>query len=286
MSQLPTRILGVLPSLSPSARRVAQRVLDDQAGAAASTITELAAAADCSPSSVVRFCRALGLSGYPELRLALAAEAGRVAAVAKPEYGNDIGAGDELDEMVAKIAFADAAAVEQTAGQLDIAALGRVVAAVDTAGQVLTHGMGASALVAADLQTKLSRIGRFTACTADSHVALSHAALLGRGDVAIGISYSGETTETVAVLTEARAAGAWTAAVTNFPRSTLAEAADAVLTTATRETTFRSGAMASRIAQLTVIDCVFVGVARRWESGALRALRTTRDAVLRAQGRT
>jgi DNA-binding MurR/RpiR family transcriptional regulator len=50
-----------------------------------------------------------------------------------------------------------------------------------------------------------------------------------------------------------------------------------VLTTAARETTFRSGAMASRIAQLAVIDCLFVGGAQRsYERTVDRLIRTHR----------
>ena len=45
------------------------------------------------------------------------------------------------------------------------------------------------------------------------------------------------------------------------------------------ETTFRSGATASRLAQLTVIDCLFVGVAQRTYSDTLGALEATRNAV-------
>jgi DNA-binding MurR/RpiR family transcriptional regulator len=66
-----------------------------------------------------------------------------------------------------------------------------------------------------------------------------------------------------------------TIAITNFGRSPLTEHARHVLTTAARETTFRSGAMASRIAQLAVIDCLFVGVAQRTYDRTMRALERT-----------
>jgi DNA-binding MurR/RpiR family transcriptional regulator len=82
-------------------------------------------------------------------------------------------------------------------------------------------------------------------------------------------------------MAEARSHGAHTVALTNFPRSRVAAQADEVLTTAVRDTTYRSGAMVSRIAQLTVVDCVFIGVAQRRRPKALRALEITRAAVLR-----
>lgn len=280
MPKLRSRIEGVLPSLTPAELRVAQLVLDDRVDAAL-TITELATAAETSPSTVVRFCRSLGLAGYPELRMTLANDAGRAAAEHKPEFGGDIGAEDDLQTMIAKIAGADAAAVEQTAAQLDPATLGRVITAIDEARAVVVFGMGASAVVATDLHHKLERIGCTAATSVDPHQALTQAALLGPGDVLVGISHTGTTEDVVQVMAEARSHGAHTVALTNFPRSRVAAQADEVLTTAVRETTFRSGAMASRIAQLTVIDCVFIGVAQRRRPKALRALEITRAAVLR-----
>lgn len=110
-------------------------------------------------------------------------------------------------------------------------------------------------------------------------MALTSAALLRPGDVAVGISHTGATIDTLDVLSEARSHGATTVALTNFPRSPITELADHVLTTAARETTFRSGAMSSRIAQLTLVDCLFIGVAQLRLDTAREALQSTRDAV-------
>ena len=77
----------------------------------------------------------------------------------------------------------------------------------------------------------------------------------------------------------ARRHGARTIAVTNFPLSPLAKSADIVLTTAARETTYRSGAMSSRIVQLMVIDCLFIGVAQSVLPDARKALEETATAV-------
>lgn len=277
----PVRIRAALPTLQASARRVAEHVLEDPAGTANLTISELARASGTSETTVVRFCRALGFTGYPEFRLRLALEAGRAEGTgrARPLVGSDISPEDSLDQVVEKIAYADARAVEETAAQLDTAALGRVVDAIVCARRVDVYGVGASAFVAMDLQQKLHRIGRIAYAWADLHIALTSAALLGPGDVALAISHTGETVDSIDALAEARRHGATTVALTNFPASPITEVADLVLTTAARETTFRSGAMASRLAQLTVVDCIFVGVAQRDFDGTMQALASTRSAV-------
>jgi len=93
--------------------------------------------------------------------------------------------------------------------------------------------------------------------------------------VAIGISHSGLTTETIHALTVAGEAGAMTVAITNSPESPIADAADSVLTTQARESTYRIGAMSSRIAQLALVDFLFVRVAQRRHAEVAAPLRRT-----------
>jgi DNA-binding MurR/RpiR family transcriptional regulator len=275
------RARGLLPSLSPAERRVAQVVIDEAATAAHLTISDLAERAGSSETTVIRFCRAMGFGGYSELRLTLAAEAGRAAdsAGADEAIGSDISETDDLSQVVKKIAFADARAVEDTAMQIDIAVLEQVVDLVAGARRVDIYGVGASGFVAQDFQQKLHRVGRIAYAWSDLHLALTSAALLDERDVAFGISHTGTTVDTIEAFTEAGRHGARMVALTNFPKSPIARVADHVLTTAARETTFRSGAMSSRLAQLTVIDCVFVGVAQRTYSETRMALDVTREAV-------
>ncbi|MFC7329920.1 MurR/RpiR family transcriptional regulator [Marinactinospora rubrisoli] len=275
------RIRALLPSLAPAEQRVAQRIVDDPERVAASSITQLAKDCDTSEATVIRFCRTIDFSGYRELRLTLATEAGRArgAREGAREAPGDISPDDTLVTVVEKIAYADARAVEDTGAQLDVDALHDVIEALATARRIEIYGVGASAFVAADFQQKLHRIGLASYAWSDTHVMLTSAALLDERDVAIGVSHSGATIDTIDALAEARRHGARTVAITNFLRSPITETADLVLTTAARETTFRSGATASRLAQLTVIDCVFVGLAQLRYADSQRALETTRRAV-------
>ncbi|GAA0978971.1 MurR/RpiR family transcriptional regulator [Nocardiopsis tropica] len=283
VSPVPTtvlRIRSLLPSLAPAERRVAQRVIDDPERAAASSITQLAKDCATSEATVIRFCRTIDFSGYRELRLALATEAGqaRGARSGSPELSSDINPDDTLVTVVQKIAYTDARAVEETGAALDVDVLRTVIDTMASARRIDVYGVGASAFVGADLQQKLHRIGMTSFAWSDAHVMLTSAALLDERDVAIGISHSGSTIDTVQALTEAGRRGARTVAITNFPRSAIGFA-DHVLTTAARETTFRSGATASRLAQLTVVDCLFVGLAQSRYTDSRTALETTFEAV-------
>jgi DNA-binding MurR/RpiR family transcriptional regulator len=274
-----TKIQAAAAGLSPSSRRVADALMANPQLAMERTITELARMCDTSETSVVRFCRSIGLSGYTELRLALAAEVGRETAHLsdRTRYGSDIDMDDSLADAASKIAFAERLGIEETIANLDMQVLADAVDLLDKAQKIIIFGIGASNLVAMDLQTKLLRIGRMAFAFGGSHDALTMTALAGPGDAVVALSHSGSTLEPIELLRLATSRGAKTLAITNVHGSPLAAAADLVLYTAVRETTFRSGAMASRTVQLTLVDCLFVGVAQRNYAQTVQALKSTHE---------
>jgi len=278
-----------LPRLSSSEARVAEAIIADPTIVVDLTITDLAQRCGTSLSTVARFCQTLGYSGYREFRMEVASALSREAAE-RDRFGladSDISPDDSGAEVIAKIAFHEVLAIEQTAQGLDVAVLDQVVDAISTAGHIDVYGFGASGLTAQDLQQKLARIGISAFCSVDVHLALVSAALRTPGDVAIGISHSGLTTETIHALSTARDAGATTVALTNSAESPITEVADIVLTTQARESTYRMGAMSSRIAQLAVVDFLFVRVAQRRHEEVADPLRRTFEvtATHRVNGR-
>ncbi|KRV48948.1 RpiR family transcriptional regulator [Wenjunlia vitaminophila] len=281
------RIRGLLPSLTPVERRVAEEVLADPGLAEQSTISELARRCQTSLTSVTRFCRALGLAGYPQLRLALAADAGHHRSRGwAQEIGGDIGPDDPIHRVLAELLEADGRALEETASQLNVEALEKAVSAMAGARRLDIYAVSGSGTVGAELHLRLHHLGFASYIWSDVHDALASAALLGGSDVAIGISHSGETNEVVEPLELARERGATAIAITNFPRSPLAEAADLVLATATRELTFRSGGLAARHAQMLVLDCLYIGVAQRAYTPRRNPRAATTRAVQRHRSRS
>lgn len=280
------RVRSAMPSLRPAEQRVARAVLADPGGIAERSITTVARFCQTSETTVLRFCRAVGLAGYPELRIALA------RAAQGEEDGRSVGdppdsvitAADSLADVVAKITYADARAVSDTGAALDPGALGAAVAAVAGARRIDIYGIGSSALVGHDLHEKLHRIGLVSFAWPDPHAALASAGALTAGDVAIGISHSGATPDVLDPLRTARSRGAVTIGVTNFDRAPIVGCCDVVLTTAARETTFRTGTTASRIPQLVLVDCLFVGVALRSYDRSLSALESAHDVLQARRG--
>lgn len=274
-----------ISTLSPSLARVATAVRDHPELVLDNTINQLAGACDTSVASVVRFCRAIGLSGYAQLRMELARELGKEAAqFGSLAFGADITQADSLGDVVFKIAQLEILAIEETISRLDLTSLAAAVETLDGAQRILLYGVGASQFVGQDLGQKLLRIGRPAFVLSDPHEARAAAALPIPGTVAIGFSHLGETRETIEFLRAARESGAATIGLTGAKGSTLSRLVEVALFTEVRETTFRAGAMVSRIAQLAVVDCLFTGVAQRRYDETIEALRRTREVTRPARG--
>lgn len=281
-----TTIAASVDTLPPSLARIARAVADNPTRVIDSTITELALSCDTSVASVVRFCRAIGVDGYASLRRMLAAELGRESANfgANNGFGAEIAADDTLREAASKLAALERLAIEETVERLDYDALAAAAEAIDGAGRLLLFGIGASRLAASDLGHKLLRIGHNAIALDDAHEASAAAALPAVPTVAIGFSHSGTTPETVHFLQSARATGATTIGITGASTSPLARVSDHALIAHARESRFRAGAMVSRIAQLVLVDCLFIGAAQLRHDVAVDALERSAAATRALRG--
>ncbi|HKT03102.1 MAG TPA: MurR/RpiR family transcriptional regulator [Rugosimonospora sp.] len=257
-------IQAELPRLSDSMRRVAELILAKPGSLGYLSAAELARRTGTSQATITRFCRAVGLDSYQHLLIELAHERGRSGSATwgTSEIGPDIAPTDDLEHVINVVAQADVRAIQLTVERMDREALGRAAQAVAKARRVDVYGIGGSGAVAEETEMRLFRIGCAVRGWTEVHAAKTSAALLTPADVAIGISHSGSTRETVEPLALARRRGAVTVAVTSDPRSQLAREADIRLVTSGMETSFRHGAVGSRHSVLLLIDCLYVRVAQ------------------------
>lgn len=248
---------SVFPTLRPAEQRVARQILKSPDETVHLSITELAKRSQVSDATVVKFCKRLGYKGFQEFKILLAQD---VAVKPEPIYG-EVEPDDDVDSVKEKIFQANIMALQDTCQVLDGDQLQKAVDALGSAREIHFYGLGASGIVALDAEQKFSRIGMRVNAFIDAHMQITRAVLLQPGDVAVGISYSGETSEIAQALQVAKNAGAVTIAITNFSASTTASLAHIVLLTSSQENIFRSGAISSRIAQLSTIDTLFIAVA-------------------------
>ena len=281
MAELFTTISQARPAMRPAQKKVADFVLKHPEKAASSTISELSKAVGISTASVVRFCEDIEFSSFTAFRLAVsvASEQRRVARETFSIDKDEIDPNDSMQEVVAKTVFHEVEAIQQTGSNLDLKTLEKVVGLITKAKRIELFGLGSSSLATQDLRQKLHRIGLFAFDSPDNHQAITSSALMNPGDVGIVFSHSGVTPETLEVLKIMKRSGAKTVAVTNFPESVISRNADFRLTTVAKETRYRSGAMSSRIAQLALVDFLFVRIMQLRLEAAELLLQRTYEAV-------
>lgn len=267
-----------MESFTPSEQKIAGYILDNPKEAKELSIVGMAQQSETSEASVVRFCRTLGLKGYQDLKIAISIGAMKKSGEEKIIH-EMINADDSPSVILNKLSAGSIQAIEDTSNVLNPSSLSEAIDAIDKAERIYLFGTGASSIVALDAQYKFSRINIPVFMFFDNHIQRTSVVHLTEKDVAIGISHSGRTREVVDNLSIAKERKATTISITQYGRSPIQEVSDIVLFTASVENNFRSGAMASRIAQLFVIDSLFIGVACKRYDEVIEHLETTREAL-------
>ena len=269
------RIQGAYSSLRTAEQRVADFILKHPDDLIYLTVTELAERTNTSESTVVRLCQKIGYKGYQEFKIMLARD------LVEPthEIYAQIESGDSLTTIKNKVFQANAQALRDTMEVLADSELEAAVAALAHARRVEVYGVGGSAPLALDAYHKLLKLGIGAVALSDGDMMAMSSSLLQKGDVALGISHTGASRDVTDALSKAQAAGAKTICITHRSTSPITKVADIKLYTAAKQTAFRSDASSSRIAQLTIIDTLYVGIALSDYDRSLKMIGKTREAI-------
>ena len=262
--------------LRAAERRVAEYVLAAPDKVIYQSISEVAENAGISEPTVIRFCRALGLKGYHDLKIRLAQDL-------VPEEKNiheDVGPGDDAATLCRKVLNANALAIQDSLETLEPAQVERAVRLLARASRIEFIGFGGSAPVAMDAYHKFFRLGIPCGWQDDPHMQAMAASLMRPRCVVVAISHSGSSKDIVETLEIAKGTGAATIAIVSHRKSPVATIADVALCVHTRETGFKPEPMSSRIAHLCVIDVLAVGVALRRSGDFVASVQKTRKALI------
>lgn len=274
------RLKEVLLELKPSERKVAQFILEQPDQIVQLSVHKLAELSGVSEATIIRLTRSLGMGGYQELKLRIAGDLTKNTA--SNSY-QEIAMGGSVESIITAVSNNNQLSINDTVSVLSVEEVKRAAEALSKARKIDVYGVGASAVIAYDVRQKLSRINWWCEAHSDFHAQLTSAVTLTQQDVAFGISYSGETEDIIQSLTEAKRQGATIITLTKFGKSPVSDLSDIRLFTSSVEKSIRSGAMASRIAQLNVIDILFVTIASQLQDEIIPRLEKTRLAVSRTK---
>ena len=246
--------------MSATERTVADYLLAHRDEVMNLSIHQLAEKTFVSPSTVIRMCQRIGFAGYKEFRQAVTCEMA-VRRLDHEHKQKEIARFDSLEEIADKVTYRNYISLEDTRNLIDFGTLRECVDLLQSARMVLLFGMGASLCAAHDLNLKLIRLNKPCMVNDDWHVQMLQAKNATKEDLAIVVSYSGETVEVIECMKALRENGTPIIAITRRMDSPVTKLSDYRLYTSDSEATFRSGAMASRISQLNIIDILFVAYA-------------------------
>ena len=253
-----------LDKLRRSERKVAELVLAQSESVIHMRIVDLAAAAQVSEPTVVRFCRAIDCDGFQSFKLELAQSVAQQPAQESFAL-SDL---DTARDYAFKVFDATMNTLKNVRDTLDPDAIQAAVDALCNANRVEFYGFGASSPVAIDAQHKFFRLGVSTVAYSDGHMQVMSASMMGPGDSLVVVSNSGRTRDLMDAIDIARKHGATTIAIT-CSGSPLASAAHIHLAADHPEGFDKYSPMTSRLMHLTVIDVLATVVALRLDSAQL-----------------
>lgn len=269
------RIRMMMPLLTPLEAKVVDTVFAMRDFSDETSLKQIADDAGVSEAMVVKITKKLGFAGYRDFRTAVSQYNRQPTA----EMHQELSVDDTSLEIVQKVFRTSIHALEETLSILDMVAFEKAADLIHGAKHRDFYGVGGSAQIARDVAHKFLRIGVRASVFDDVHMMLMSAALLSEGDIAIGFSHSGNTTAIIEGLQVAKRNGAQTIAVTNYNSSALAQAADVVLCSTAQGSPLMGENAAARIAQLNILDAVFMAVAQRDYQAAEQNLDRTMSAV-------
>lgn len=244
--------------LRKSDKKVAETILADPSTATRMKLAELSEKAGVSEPTVVRFCNAIGCSGFQDMKIRLAGS----LAFGMPSAHSVIQEDDGLGTVVSKIFDFNLSSLDWVRSKLDVDAVEAAVNALLNAKSIHFVGFGASSIVALDAQQKFPLFGVQCLATTDFHQMLIAAAMMGEGDILVAISNSGTTREIAQCAKLAQDRGALTIGLTG-KEGPVSRYCTINLLVDTLENTDLYTPTISRVAALVVVDILSTYVALR-----------------------
>ncbi|MEK4520744.1 MULTISPECIES: MurR/RpiR family transcriptional regulator [unclassified Psychrobacillus] len=259
------------PSLTNSEQKVATFVQENLGKVIYYSVTDLADEAGVGETTVLRFCRKIGLKGYQEFKLTIAQN------LSEGERDKD---NSEASNFIQSIRGNTIKAIENTASMIIENDLEAAIELLNKARTISFFGVGTSGITALDAKSRLLRIGRPSEAITDSHLQAMSAATLTAEDVVVGLSISGSTRDTLEALEIAKMAGAKIIAITYYSRSPITQFADIVLLGGAKESPLEGGSLTAKISQLFIVDLLCTGLALQSKDKSLEMKQKTAKAVV------
>lgn len=215
------RIKMQYASFSQGQKRIANFILNHQEDVARYSITTMAQKTGTVPSTITRFCQALSYKGFSELKVYM--EKNLMVPMAAD---NMIEKDDVIQVVIQKLMNSAQNAISDTLRVLDSRILVKVVDSMLSAGNIVWFGQSGGHVSTSYARQLLLRINILSQAINDKVDMNLAASTMKKGDVVIGMAYSGEVRNVIEALKTAKHNKATVVAITANPNSTMAKLAD------------------------------------------------------------
>ncbi len=224
------------------------------------SITELARRLEVSESTISRFCKVIGLRGFQDLKLSMAASLNTVA-----EFKNippAIHEGDATPEIGRKLSESLSGSISKTQQSLNVEDMDKAIDAIARASQIYLYGIGGSAVIAHAAHHLFTKAGLNCVVYTDGYMQTVSASMIKPEMVALGVSNTGVTKHVVDAVRIAVKNGAITIGMTSDRESALAKASKICLATPLEymDTPLYGGAIDAKVCQLYLVNVLYLGV--------------------------
>lgn len=251
--ELIKQVVGELPKAE---KRAAEYIINNSEKLRTFTISQLAESSGSSTAAIVRLCKRLSFNGFQQLKLSVV-----INAISKPEKKNfdgfTIEKGALVKEIIASSTEKVHTAIDLVPVVVDDNSIKDAANRIYNARHIQVLGIGASGIVALDLMQKLQRIGILASYYPDTDMQLTTVCNLGKDDVCMGISYSGQNPSIIKALRQARKQKTQCITLTRYGTNKVSELGDVKLFVPAVEPLIREAATVSRISQLFIVDILF-----------------------------
>jgi RpiR family transcriptional regulator, carbohydrate utilization regulator len=279
MGSLLLRIEQCLNKLSDAERKIGEYVLKHPELVPNMTTKDLSKNSNVSESSVIRFCKSIGIGSFKSFKMELVKDI-TLSDINITDF-NILQKKDKPYDLFQKVTYVNKAAIEATPASLDRKEFEKAVEILGEADRIVFYGVGGSATAAIDGYYKFTRLGYQCTTHQDFHFLLSFIPYLSKKSVFIAISMSGKTKDVLELTRFAKSKGVTVIAITNIDKSPLYKEADIRLCTPIVEQDYRIASIPSRMTQLTIIDSLYLSVFHMKGEQVIKQYKEARDEVIR-----
>lgn len=252
-------------------KRIADYILKDPVHVTSISVQQMARELSIAESSIIRFCKNIGCSGFSEMKLMLA----KYAPTSIRTIFEDLSETDSVESITQNVFNRNIDTMQRALDCLDLEKVTQAVEIMSQAKKILILGVGASGTIAEDFYIRLMRVGLSAESFTDSHLMQIAASQCDNNIVVFGISHTGRSHEIVSAMDLARSCGSKTISMTGYPNTPIERVSDICIELYSPEQLFVS----PRVAQVSLLDSLYVALSIRHKKYVVQNIKRMNDAL-------